>query len=227
MPLRVPEQQIVQIRKFLELPDDKIQGFLDALANAGPQFNVFDLAREISGSLQLPADLTLGIIRVLVSVYLTRDLQQPIDRFIDGEVYPALKRANAFSGENIDAQWKKLRSFLIPALGLDRSVGTAAKAGSVLTHHERIFAGARIMTDIRPIFHLNVSDRPDAAMIVHMLRITQRDNRGERADLFFALDSNDIALMKDLLDRALKKENTIKSVMKDAGVAVLDPKLIY
>lgn len=227
MPLRVPQQQVVQIRKFLELPDDKIQGFLDALSKAGPQFNVFDLAEEVSGSLELPPDLTLGIIRVLVSAYLTRNLQQAIDRFIDEEVFPALKRANAFSGENVDAQWSKLRSFLIPALGLERSVGTAAKAGSVLTHHERIFAGARIMTDIRPIFHLNVSDKPDAAMIVHMLRMTQRDNHGERADLFFALDSNDIKVMKALLDRALKKEKTIKDIMKDAGVTVLDPKLVY
>ena len=51
MALRVPEQQIVHIQKFLELPDDKIQGFLDALAKAGPQFNVSDLSGELNCAL--------------------------------------------------------------------------------------------------------------------------------------------------------------------------------
>jgi len=37
MALRVPEQQIVHIKKFLKLPDDKIEGFLDALGKADVQ----------------------------------------------------------------------------------------------------------------------------------------------------------------------------------------------
>ena len=38
MALRVPEQQIVHIKKLLELPDDKIEGFLSALVQAKPGF---------------------------------------------------------------------------------------------------------------------------------------------------------------------------------------------
>jgi hypothetical protein len=112
-------------------------------------------------------------------------------------------------------------------LSLERSVGTAAKAGPVLTQHERIFVGARIMTDLRPIYHLDVSEKPDAAVIIHMLRITQRDNFGVHSDQYFALDSNDIAAMKELIDRAEKKEKTLKSIMQNSGVTVLDPKFFF
>lgn len=227
MALRVPVDQIGHIKKFLELPDDKIDKFLDALRNAGPQFNVADLALEISDPLDVPPFLADGIVRVLASIYLTRDLRVPIEKFVDREVFVALKTAQAFPAETIDIQWKRLRKFLVAALSLERSLGTAAKAGPVLTQHERIFTGARIMTDLRPVYHLDVSEKPDAAVIIHMLRITQRDNFGKHSDEYFALDSNDIAAMKELIDRAEKKEKTLKGMMENSGVTVLDPKLFF
>jgi hypothetical protein len=211
------------------LPDEKMDGFLNALTQARPQFNVSDLAAEISVPLDVPRPLADGIVRVLASIYLTRDLGAPLEKFLDREVFFALKRAQVFPAEadNAEVQWKRLRKFLLAALSLERSLGTAAKAGPVLTQHERIFSGARIMTDLRPIYHLDVSEKPDAAVIIHMLRITQRDNFGNHSDEYFALDSNDIKVMKDVLDRALKKENTLKGIMKNSGVTVLDPKLFF
>lgn len=227
MALRVPEQQIVHIKKLLELPDDKIEGFLSALVQAKPAFNVFDLSAEVSSQSGLPIELTLGIIRVLASLYLTRNWREPAETFVDREVFVALRAAQTFSAEDVDAQWRKLRKFFIAALSLERTVGTAAKAGIVLTQHERIFSGARIMTDLRPIFHLDVSQKPDAAVIVHMLQIVQRDDFGNKTDQYFALDSNDIVVMKEIIERAMKKEETLKGVMKDSGVTVLDAKSYY
>jgi hypothetical protein len=227
MAFRVPPDQIGHIKKFLELPDEKISGFLDALAKAGPQFNVDDLAAEISGPLEIPNPLAEGIVRVLASLYLTMDFGQPVEKFLDGQVFFALKRAQVFSTENVKDQWGKLRKFLIAALSLERSVGTAAKAGPVLTQHERIFGGARIMTDLRPIYHLNVSEKPDAAVIIHMLSITQRDNFGHQSSEYFALDSNDLKLMKEVIERAIKKETTLKGIMENSGVTVLNPKMFF
>lgn len=227
MALRVPPAQISHIKTFLELPDEKIEALLTALVKAGPKFNVFDLANEISVPLGLSEQLTLGIIQVLQSLYLTRDWREPTDKFVDREVFPALKVAQAFSDEKIDAQWKKLRQFLIGALSSERTVGTTVKAGIVLTQHERIFVGARILTDLRPIYHLKVSEKPDAAVIIHMLKITQRDNFGHQQDYYFALDSNDIATIQELTERAMAKEKTLKGLMENSGVTVLNPKLFF
>ncbi len=225
MSLKIPPTEIAHFKKFLELSDEQIQGFLDALAKAAPQFSVSDLSKELAGQLKIPSDLIQGILVVLGSLYITRDSQStPSEEFLDQEVSPALKQAGVFSKENVDAEWAKLRKFLVAASSLEDTVGTTAKAGHILTQHERVFVRARILTDIRPIFHLNVSEKPRRAVIIHMLKISQRDNYGNFADQYFALDSNDIRNFKTLIDRALKKETTLKELMADSGVSVLTPK---
>lgn len=227
MALIVPAQQVPHIKWLLELPDDKIEGFLGVLSKAGPQFNVYDLAEEISKQLQSPKHAVVAALRVLGSLYLTRDFRQPIDTFVDKDVLSALKKASTFSPDKVDEQWKKLRRFLISALKFERTLGTAAKSGDVLTQHDRIFKGCRVMTDFRPIFHIDVAEKPDAAVIIHMLKITQRDNFGTHKDIYFALDHSDIVNMQNVLERALKKEQTIRNIMKDSGVTILDPKPIF
>ncbi len=227
MALKVPAQQINYIQKLLELPDDGVKELLDAIATAAPHFNTTDLAGEIAKKTRLPADLASGIIGVLKSMYLTRNREQSIETFVDNIVFRSLKRADTFSPNEVDSQWRKLRPFLVSVLSLEKSLGTAVKAGEVLTAHERIFSGAKITTDLRPVFHLDVSEKPDAAMIVHMLRMTQRDNYQNNVDIYFALDSSDLVVMRQLLDRAAEKESTLKNLMKDAGVAIVEPRPFY
>jgi hypothetical protein len=228
MALTVPLSQVEHIKKFLELPDEKFEAFLVALSKAGPQFNVADLAVEVANHLDLPLDLVGGVVGVLGSLYLTKNAEDiPTVAFVEQIVFPTLKRAKAFSPEGVASQWERLRKFLLAALSMENTLGTAAKAGHILTQHERIFVTAGILTDIRPIFHQDVADKPEAALIIHMLRMTQRDNQGEFSDEYFALDSNDIRKIKSLIERAIKKEDTLKKLMRNANVAVLNPKETY
>jgi len=158
MALTVPPQQVAHIKNFLQLPDDKVQGFLAALTEAGPQYNRSNLSREVSSRTNLPSELTDGVVGVLGSLYLTWEAQStPLEQFVDQEVHGALDKAETFSKENADVQWAKLRRFLVSALSLENTVGTAAKAAYILTQHEHVFFNARILTDVRPIFHLDVS----------------------------------------------------------------------
>ncbi|MDE3169737.1 MAG: hypothetical protein KGL75_06310, partial [Acidobacteriota bacterium] len=181
MPLRVPKEQIEYVKRLLELPDTEIARFLEALKSAGAQYNIYDFSETVSERVGLPKDLVLGLSQVLAGLYLTKDAQQaPTEAFVDQEVSVAFKRAGAFSKEQPEAQWTKVRNFLVAALSLEDTVGTAAKAGFILTQHERIFVGARILTDIRPIFHVDVSEQPREAVIVHMLRLIYRDSEARR-----------------------------------------------
>lgn len=230
MALQVPKQQASFIKALLELPDEKIEALLVAISKVGPQFNVYDLSGEISKFAQLAQPLTFGIMQVVASLYLTRDQEhQPksTEQFVDNQVFSALKSAQTFSDEKIDAQWNKIRRFLLAALKSERTVGTTVKAGRILTQHERIFCGARILSDLRPIYHFEVNEKPDAAVVIHMLKITQRDNSGHRNDIYFAMDSNDLVQMRETIERAMAKETTLKNLLKDSGVVVLDPKETY
>ncbi|SRR6266851_981428 len=230
MAFTVPASQVTNIKRFLELPESKDEVFVTLISSAGPQFNVYDLGAAVASRSDLPKDLVTGIIGVLGSMYLTRDSQEtPLETFVDQDVLVALRRADTFSKdkETANAQWARLRKFLLATLSLESTVGTAAKAGYVLTQHEHIFVSARILTDIRSIFHQNLSEKPESGLIVHMLRMTHRDNHGKTSDEYFALDSNDVRRLKALIDRALKKEETLKSLMKDSGMTILNPKDVF
>jgi len=223
MPLNVPEQQVQPLKWLLELPDDKLEALLSVLSKAEPQFSVYELGDKVSKSLGVPQETIVAALRVLGSLYLTRGLMQPIEAFVDRDVFTALKRANTFSSGKVDEQWTRVRKFFIAALGFERTLGTAAKTGNVLTQHDRIFVDCRVMTDLRPVFHIDISEKPDAAVIIHMLKITQRDNSGTHKDIYFALDHNDIHKMQTVLERALKKEQTIRNMMKESGLVILNP----
>jgi hypothetical protein len=228
MALSVPQPQVDYIKKLVGLSDEQIAQFVDALAKAGPRFNVQDLALEVARHLDLPKEVVIGMVQVVGSLYVTKDTQNAqTNSFVDQEVFPALKRAGTFTKDSEDAQWKKLRKFLLDALALEDTVGTAAKAGSVLTQHEHIFMAAKILTDVRAIFHSNTSEKPQSAVIIHMLRVIYRDFQGNRSEHFFALDSNDVRSLKTVIDRALKKEETLTSLMREAKVDVLQPKEFY
>lgn len=229
MPLQVPPDHVLLLKKWLELPDDAIEKYSSALAQVKPEFNAQELAKSILPLCALDPNLVLGITVILITVYRTGEPQKPFETFLDRDVKPALRRGGLFAGalEEQEAQWTRLRGFLLGALQLEHIVGTTAKAGVVLTEHERIFDAAKILTDFRPIYHADVAEKPNAGVIVHMLKITHRDKQGHHFDAYFALDSNDLARMRNILNRAAEKEKALRQTMEDAGLSVLNVQPFY
>jgi len=230
MSLTVPPRHVAGIKALLEIPDDRVDALLDALKQAEPQFNVQDLAESVSEEAGLSPVLTESVLDAVASLYRTFDPNSPasdVEPFLEYRVKPALMAAKLLPGEGEDLKWAKFKRFFEGAFSYERSVGTTIKAGPVLTEHERIFDKAKILTDLRPIYRRDVSEKPDAALVVHMLKITQRDPHDRRTDLCFALDTRDVQALKDTIERALDKEGTIRRVMKDAGIKVLDTKPTY
>lgn len=227
MSLHIPPEHIAIIKRWLDLPDEELAKFSAALRQAGPRFNAAELAKCLIPQPSISPDLVYGIVQVLISVYRTGEPEKPFERFLDRDVKPALERMLTFSEGKEAEQWTQLRAFLLDALSLERVIGTTAKAGVILTEHERIFESAKIMSDFRPIFHADCSEKPDAGVVVHMLKITHRDKFDRKFDAYYALDSNDLEKMKRTLERASQKEKTLRETMADAGLTVLDVKSHY
>jgi hypothetical protein len=80
---------------------------------------------------------------------------------------------------------------------------------------------------VRLIFHADLSEKPNAGIIVHMLKIITRDTLGNRQPQYFALDANDVRFLRQLLDRAIKKEETLKGVFSSTGIEVIEPKRFF
>ena len=120
--------------------------------------------------------------------------------------------------ENIETLKLRLTTLLN-----NEQVYYASKSSVVLTEHGNVFIQARVLTDIRPIFSINVQETPKAGMIIHNLHIHyQGDQEGDHKDLFLALDSKDIKSLKDSLIRAEQKESALQKLYDKIGMANLN-----
>lgn len=92
-----------------------------------------------------------------------------------------------------------------------------ARRVEVMRSHERSLHGARIITDIRPVFGDEPTEPPPGAAIMHTLRIDCLQN-GRMESIYLAIDNDDIALLERLLDRAKKKASTLDKVVQQGGM---------
>jgi hypothetical protein len=240
MAFRVPPEALRPIQNLIELPDEHIQNIVKAMAEAHSKFNTSDLSADVSGRTGLPRPLIDGIVQTIANLYKAREVtDMSLEAYVDEQVAPALKstflaqrykdkkHTNGKPEEETEAMWARFKPFLMATLALDNTLGTAAKAGPVMTDHERIFEDARILTDVRLIFHADLSEKPNAGIIVHMLKIITRDTLGNRQPQYLALDSNDVRFLRQILDRAIKKEETLKGVFSSTGIEVIEPKRFF
>jgi hypothetical protein len=98
------------------------------------------------------------------------------------------------------------------------------KASTLRTEYERILLDTRIISDIRPVFD-DSQDTPSiqAAIVDHTLRIMYTGGDGHRHEAHYALDIGDLETLHEQTAKALKKDAAARTMITDAGVAVIQP----
>ncbi len=96
-----------------------------------------------------------------------------------------------------------------------------AKALGILRNNQNVFHEARIISEIRPVFGSNVEEPPPAAVLLHMLNITCHGTDGHK-EFFIALDTDDIEVLRDVIDRAETKAESLKVMLNKAGTTYLE-----
>ncbi len=108
-------------------------------------------------------------------------------------------------------------------LGIDALNLVDVKAKELQTEAEHIFCEARMITDLRPVFGSNVTDSPEAMIIVHTLKLGYHDFQSQtHREMYVAMDADDIAKLIEVLQRAEKKTKTLKDKMASIGMRLLD-----
>jgi hypothetical protein len=222
MALTIPERHKTGLIKLLRLPDNLIDQMISAFEGVTPKFfpealsvDVISKVKEVSS-----ADL-IEIINALLSLNSHRVHADMSPEELAGEVVGAMLETGIediqLSKDNQEAFKQRLiRFFNIEPLLI------ASKATDVLQSHENVFCGARILTDVRPVFGSDPSVAPNAAVMVHMLNLSYH-HEGQLKELYIAMDTLDIEVLREVLDRADLKSQSLKSLIKRAGVTYLDP----
>ncbi len=98
----------------------------------------------------------------------------------------------------------------------------SARAFSVQHEYQHVFTGARVVTDLRPVFDQS-GVAPQGLMIVHNLKV-RYIHSGEEKEILFALDDADIILLKSVLVRAETKSASLERVIASTGISYLESK---
>lgn len=220
MSLQVPKADEEPLRKLIDLAPEKMVALKAALSKAPPGLLLRDWAKKIADDAHIPTEDTLGMIRVLAKLYGERP---PASAELGGFVDEVAEAAEAAGLAPPTAGWDRFRSDLVELLSVGGSLSVTAKALEVMAEHERILCNARILTDIRPVFD-EATKVPPAALIIHNLRIRyhHEGNFNETREFFVALDGDDLRRLQTIIDRAVDKENALRSLLRNAGVPSLE-----
>jgi len=101
------------------------------------------------------------------------------------------------------------------------ALSRAAKATILRYEHERTLCSVRILTDVRPVFEDAKINRPDTAVIFHMLKLAYHES-DEVREMFISLDENDLEALKQATLRAELKYKSLKDMLTAAAIKVIE-----
>ncbi len=216
----IPQEALPDLEKVIALESSVFDSLLQAICEVGPVLTPQQFAKQVS---KKAAAVEYGTIRSLVGImfflYTLRDesdLNQSAKDIAKGIVNSAVVQGAGFSKENLELLFERVLRLATP----DTSLAITLKALDVMREHERTFCGARILSDIRPIFSKTVGTA-DAAVIVHNLQIGFHHD-GRHQEFYITLDADDIKTLKKVIERCEKKTATLQSILDKASIPYLE-----
>jgi hypothetical protein len=99
---------------------------------------------------------------------------------------------------------------------------TTSVATDLQTQNPRNYQSARIVTDLRPVFHDDLDAQPSGAVIVETLQVQTWTRDGGSEVIFVAMDETDLKQLKSTVERALRKTETLKVFLREKDLAYFE-----
>jgi hypothetical protein len=217
MAFPIPRDAIPGIVRVINLSEAIVDELVRALKNAPHIFDSDKMAKHISSSLpSIQADELVSILDILYRLYYVREFSGvPFTRFLDDFI----DGMGESSHSDLDAkhvEFASLRVKLEKLLNID-SLKIISKASRLQSDGERLYCHSKILSDIRPVFGDDPTAKPSAAVITHTLKITYHMGQNNQ-EFHVVLDSHELAELRDVLNRASAKDETLRALMKEANL---------
>lgn len=216
--LRVPENQKIGLRFLFEL-DERLQNVLfDSIGKVEINFSSNELIEKICHEKGIKRGQVSKIIGALFGILSARTLSRvDATTFVEDMVM-------AF--EEIDDEKLQLndnlKAHLVKFLEDEGSAFHLKFKSTFLSRQrENILRECNVYTDIRPIFN-DDGAKMLGSMILHNLKIAYVDRNSRFAEIYLALDDEDLAKLKANIIRAEEKEKSIKKKLKSVDLPLLD-----
>jgi hypothetical protein len=203
--LFLPPSAVNQLERLIEYID-RTDALIGEINSAELGITVFEVLRPLSERLDIPLDHLEAIIYALENL-----------RYLETEYGSADEAFVRIVGGVPDKIARKLeanKSAILAALAAyspDNPISTTFKAQKLSYLYERVFRGAEIITDIRPVFDFS-GERVLEVIVAHTLIVTHSETGGTER-LHFAMDAGDVLSLRRACDRAITKANALRSLL--------------
>jgi len=109
----------------------------------------------------------------------------------------------------------------LTSLLASETLHVTSKALDLLVAQPNSLTGARIITDLRMIFHDDPNVPPTGALVIHQLRLSYHGDSGHK-EFYIALDSNDLKTLKKVIERAEAKAQTMMNLAQTAHLYLIE-----
>lgn len=220
--LKIPKQFEQGVVKILNLPDGVAAALISALQTLPLSLKPKVMSLSISEKIKDLSEADIEqIMLTLTSLYMAQaNLGMSAPEFLDGLIKAIEESPSKPANFTKDVR-DKFKQRLADLLNID-SFGATIKAQEVLHEHQYALSQVRILTDIRPVFGKEKIESPVAAVLVHTMKLTYMAE-GKFREFFVAMDTSDVKMLRDALERAEKKAESLKEMISKTGVNIIEP----
>jgi hypothetical protein len=219
--LHVPSKFRPALIQIANLSDDAVSELSSLLESNPDVLTSREAAHDNAGRLtKLSAEDGIAILDAVIPLLFFKASSGQSTETVVTEAIKALKSGDKQDEKIPPALVPKLEKRLARFLALS-GVALKAKALSLATDCPRLYTDAKIITDIRPIFGAEVESIPLGATVVHSLRVTFGESGFEK-EFFVQLDVEDLKELQELVDRAIKKDSTLKGFLQQNKLQIFE-----
>lgn len=225
----IPEEYEYGLTLLISLSDEEVQELLSALEATTPSLRYRTVVDRIAPHIsikRLEKGHLLEIFEVLFALNSLRiGAEVPTEFFVE-DICEAVEESNLLE-DNTDEERAETANLLekfkpnLTKLLESKTIEIASKAGVLMKEQGHMYCSARIVSDVRSVFGESVDAAPEAAMIVHVLKLTYHQG-DELKDFFVGLNTKDVQRLRQLLDRADAKTESLKSLIGASGTRYVD-----
>jgi hypothetical protein len=222
MALQIPREGRKSLAELLAASPEFLDAFYVALSECEPKLLPSDTSELLSRLSKFPevdGKMIAGFLRLINGALNSIDelpAEKAVADLIAGAQATPDKELNSKA-----AGWGRVRDFLTKAFALDK-LRMSARALGLYYDTPRHMQGTRILTDARPVFPRRADEDPAGFVIIHTMRVDYFENN-QAKDWYVSLDSDDLKVLKEAVDRAIEKQNTLQRFLKKASAVVLTP----
>jgi hypothetical protein len=218
--LRIPEEHVKGLTSLALLPDEVAVALHRALSEAAEKKDGGSVSDEDLGQIPGISRKELeAIVEAILSLNQAKAYyEMSVDDFLDA-ISNSLESASKEFPHATDGD-TRIRERIKEFIGIP-SIARLAKATILRYDHERTFHGAKILTDLRPVFGSNVDDAPEALVLTHTLKVGYHRSGQKLQEAFFVMDEGDLEDLKKAVARAESKAKSIRSALAKTSLRVL------